>query len=225
MKYMHKKKSFEMKLVGILGVILLALFVTFVTLTFYININNKAIEKELIQLNEKVTETKASITIIQEYIADVRENQVLDRTSMTEAESNALMSTLDVIDPIETPEAEREVIFSNYSIDDESGVNESGALGIGIKDFNVNDEGWYEYQGKVALACAMERRGDVREGYRHWEPLEELAFNFEGKDHQGICVDTGLAMLGWKNETEQRIDIWVTDQSANFGLAKGIVYE
>ena len=52
-----------------------------------------------------------------------------------------------------------------------------------------------------------------------------MAFNFEGKDYQGICVDTGLAMLGWENETEQRIDIWVSDQTANFGLAKGILYE
>ena len=163
MKYIHKKKNNMAQLVGFVEVALLVLIVTIVTSTYYLKESNKAIEKEVTQLNEKVQETKASISIIQEYIAEIREEKVIDRTSMTEAESNALMSTLAVIDEVE----EREVTFSKYSIDDESGVNESGTLGIGIADFKTNSKGWYEYQEKVALALAMGRRGDVREGYRH----------------------------------------------------------
>lgn len=83
--------------------------------------------------------------------------------------------------------------------------------GLGIEDFNVNNHGWYTYQGKLVIATATEyllKYGyTLNEGVHTYRYYDEVVLNIDGIDYQAIVLDScGSSM------SNGRIDLFVVDR-------------
>lgn len=115
-----------------------------------------------------------------------------------------------------------DVYFTNYHLGDGSSGTTT-ASGLQIKDFEVNGEGMYTYDGKVVVATAnMNRlpRGIV-EGYNSHELFEEFTIRLNDKEYPAIVLDVCGACYGMFDEQLQRYDIFTT--SNVFGKVIGQV--
>lgn len=115
-------------------------------------------------------------------------------------------------DPIdECKEKSTDVYFTNYFMGDGSSGTTT-ASGLKVTDFEVSEEGWYLYEGKVVVATAnitRLKRG-IAEGYRSHELYEELTIRLNGKEYQSVVLDLCGACYGVDGEFLQRYDIFTT---------------
>ena len=77
------------------------------------------------------------------------------------------------------------------------------ATGLGINDFQVNDKGWFLYQGKLVVATASERLGYTN--MVTYNLYDEIVLNIDGIDYSAIVLDV-CGACQWDN----RIDLFVS---------------
>ena len=104
-----------------------------------------------------------------------------------------------------------DVYFTNYHLGDGSSGTTT-ASGLQIKDFEVNDDGMYTYNGKVVIATANMTRlpRGIAEGYRSHELYEELTIKLNGKEYTGVVLDVCGKCYYAEGEFLQRYDIFTT---------------
>lgn len=104
-----------------------------------------------------------------------------------------------------------DVYFTNYHLGDGSSGTTT-ASGLQIKDFEVNEDGMYTYDGKVVVATANMTRlpRGIAEGYRSHELFEEFTIRLNDKDYQAIVLDVCGACYYMEGEFLQRYDVFVT---------------
>ena len=134
----------------------------------------------------------------------------------------------------EPSEGEEEV--TSESVDDESvsssyrltsfwandGYETGSCTGSGLctSDFNVNDKGWYTYQGKLVLAgatsvCLKTKSGvcgkwnEAKEGRIYFDYYDVVTLNIDGVDYEGIVLDTCGASMYLE---EERLDLFVAGE-------------
>jgi len=102
-----------------------------------------------------------------------------------------------------------DVYFTNYHLGDGSSGTTT-ASGLQIKDFEVNDDGMYTYNGKVVIATANMTRlqRGIAEGYRSHELFEELTIKLNGKEYKAIVLDVCGSCFYTEGEFLQRYDIF-----------------
>lgn len=104
-----------------------------------------------------------------------------------------------------------DVYFTNYHLGDGSSGTTT-ASGLQIKDFEVNEDDMYTYDGKVVVATAnMTRlpRGIV-EGYKSHELYEEFTIRLNGNEYIGVVLDVCGKCYYAEGEFLQRYDIFTT---------------
>lgn len=77
------------------------------------------------------------------------------------------------------------------------------ATGLGINDFQVNEKGWFTYNGKLVVATASTRLGYTN--MRTYNLYDEIVLNIDGIDYNAIVLDVCGACM-WDN----RIDLFVS---------------
>jgi len=104
-----------------------------------------------------------------------------------------------------------DVYFTNYHLGDGSSGTTT-ASGLQIKDFEVNDDGMYTYDGKVVVATANMTRlpRGIAEGYRSHELYEEFTIRLNGKEYTGVVLDICGSCFYTEGEFLQRYDIFTT---------------
>lgn len=118
------------------------------------------------------------------------------------------------IQPIEEPEPKIEensfytTRLTSYHTNDGSSGNCTGS-GLCTNDFQVNENGWYTYQGKLVVATATEyllKYGfTLYEGVHTYKYYDEIILNIDGIDYSAIVLDScGSAMK------TGRIDLFVS---------------
>lgn len=81
--------------------------------------------------------------------------------------------------------------------------------GLGINDFQINDNGWFTYNGKLVVATATEyllKYGfNLADGVHTYKYYDEIVLNIDGIDYQAIVLDScGSSM------TTDRVDLFVS---------------
>lgn len=106
---------------------------------------------------------------------------------------------------------ETDVYFTNYHLGDGSSGTTT-ASGLQIKDFEVNDDGMYTFDGKVVVATANMTRlpRGIAEGYRSHELFEEFTIRLNGKEYAGVVLDICGSCFYTEGEFLQRYDIFTT---------------
>lgn len=103
-----------------------------------------------------------------------------------------------------------DVYFTNYHLGDGSSGTIT-ASGLQIKDFEVNDDGMYTYNGKVVVATANMSRltKGIAEGYKTHDLYEEFTIRLMNKEYQAVVLDVCGACYYMEGEFLQRYDIFV----------------
>lgn len=95
----------------------------------------------------------------------------------------------------------------------EAGSGECTGSGLCINDFQVNNKGWYIYQGKLVVATAtpylLKYGFTLYEGVHTYRYGDEITLNIDGVDYQAVvrdscgnCMKTG------------RIDLFVSNANS-----------
>lgn len=135
--------------------------------------------------------------------------------SVRREEYSRLLHPVIEVEALEVDEVSQvkttDVYFTNYHLGDGSSGTTT-ASGLQIKDFEVNEDGMYTYDGKVVVATANMTRlpRGIAEGYRSHELYEELTIRLNGKDYQAIVLDVCGSCFYTEGEFLQRYDIFTT---------------
>ena len=150
--------------------------------------------------------------------------EVREKQSQKYAFEFAQLGLFDVYADIGEQAKERNITITNYGKwDGESG--NTTASGLKIKDFKVNEDGFYTHNGYVVLATANTSRLNkkLNNGYKSHELGEIISFELNGKQYHGKALDVCGACYGLSNEQTQRYDIFTT--SNVIGKKQGVIYE
>ena len=106
-------------------------------------------------------------------------------------------------------------------------VSTTTGCGLDVRDFEVNENGWYTYDGKLVIATAtdylLNYGWKLNEGVRLYTYYDVLILNIDGKDYEAIVLDScGICM------TTGRIDLFVKDRDAvidTFIIVKEVINE
>lgn len=131
----------------------------------------------------------------------------------------------------------REITLTNYYNGDKDGSNSTTGSMKSTKDFEVNELGWYTYQGMVVIAtatyeCMKSKSGgcqyynslkDLPSGYGIYHYYDIINFEVDGVRYDGIVLDSCGA--SWWAEDKQRFDIMIADRKYAFGKMEAVLYE
>ena len=92
-------------------------------------------------------------------------------------------------------------------------VSNTTACGLTIMDFEVNENGWFTYDGKLVVATAtdylLNYGWKYAEGVRLYTYYDVLILTIDGVDYEAIVLDScGICM------TRGYIDLFVVNESA-----------
>lgn len=113
--------------------------------------------------------------------------------------------------PLEVIEEVQEVreVSNSYTTRMTSYYPEEGetmtASGLGINNFQVNNKGWFTYNGKLVVATASNRLGSTN--MRTYNLYDEVMLNIEGIDYDAIVLDVCGAC-----QRDNRIDLFVSSR-------------
>ena len=163
-----------------------------------------------VKVDENVNNINAKLDEANKNINEAKERQVSSRSMPEGRESNSknVSNTFTA------------KLTSYYTGDGFETGSKTGS-GKSTSDFQVNEKGWYTYQGKLVLAAATNallksgysvNGGNVRqEGKHYFNYYDEVIVTINGVDYQGIILDScGAAM--WEGKTI--VDLFVTGSSS-----------
>ena len=89
----------------------------------------------------------------------------------------------------------------------------STGCGLDFKNFDVNENGWFTYDGRLVVATAtdylLNYGWKLADGVRTYKYYQELILNIDGVDYLAVVLDScGLCM------TTGRIDLFVVNKNA-----------
>lgn len=91
-----------------------------------------------------------------------------------------------------------------YATNDGYGTGSVTSSGKSTKDFQINERGWYTYQGKLVVATASTRLGSTNQ--RTYKLYDELTITIQGQDYDAVVLDVCGACM-----KSQKIDLFVSD--------------
>ena len=162
---------------------------------------NVARAKIIAKLDKEYSESKKSVKepLNEEF------DDSLEIPSM-EKEEEAKYQPLEVIEEEPVIEEVQEV-ESSYTTRMTSYYPEEGetitASGLGINNFQVNNKGWFTYNGKLVVATASNRLGST--SMKTYNLYDEVIINIEGTDYEAIVLDVCGAC-----QRSNRIDLFAS---------------
>lgn len=86
-----------------------------------------------------------------------------------------------------------ETRMTSYYPNDGPGTGSITGSGLGPNDFEINEHGWYTYQGKLVVATATDyliSRFGLADGVRTYRYGDEITLNIDGVDYQAVVKDS-----------------------------------
>lgn len=154
----------------------------------------------------------------EEYIASVVEQRKIAEQKRIEEENKYITQN---------------VILTNYYTGDSTGSGTGTSSGLNSSNFQINELGWYTYNGRVVLAtitnaCIRSRVGicnrwnSLPYGWLAFDLYDEITVIYNQKSYKGIVLDLcGACAYRINNEQYQRLDIFISQSAEKFGKVFG----
>lgn len=97
--------------------------------------------------------------------------------------------------------------ITSYWENDDCNSEDMTASGKSSKDFQLNEKGWYTWNGKLVVATASTRLG--RTNQRTYKLYQELTLIINGTSYQAIVLDVCGACM-----RDNRIDLFVKNKAS-----------
>lgn len=114
--------------------------------------------------------------------------------------------------------------MTSYYTGDETGSTHKTGSGISTSEFEVNDKGWYTYEGKLVFATATNaclnstnpndacsKWSTPKEGRHYFDYFEEFQVIIDGVEYTGIVLDSCGASMYLE---ENRVDLFVANKDS-----------
>lgn len=142
-------------------------------------------------------------------------NEVDAKTDIA-LQTEAIMTIAEQPNEIEEPEVEEvfyETRMTSYYPGDDCKSGTVTGSGKSIKDFEVNEYGWYTYNGKLVVATAtkylLNYGFTLSEGVHTYKYWDEITIEIDGVRYEAIVLDScGHAMHS------DRIDLFVSNSKS-----------
>ena len=100
-----------------------------------------------------------------------------------------------------------ETRLTSFYANDGCGTGSCTASGLCENNFEINENGWYTYQGKLVIATASDRLGYTE--MQTYNLYDELTLNINGTNYQAIVLDVcGFCQI------DNRIDLFVSGKDS-----------
>ena len=103
--------------------------------------------------------------------------------------------------------------MTSFWANDGYGTGSCTGSGLCEWDFQINDKGWYTYQGKLVIATATTYLANqgwfVEEGVHLYKYWEELVLTIDGVEYEAIILDS----CGSSMKTD-RVDLFVSNRES-----------
>ena len=101
--------------------------------------------------------------------------------------------------------------MTSYYTNDECNSVDITASGLSSKNFDINENGWYTYQGKLVIATASYRLKNwtMTDQAHPYNLYDELVIKINGINYDAIVLDL-CGMCMWYN----RIDLFVSNKQS-----------
>lgn len=142
-------------------------------------------------------------------------NEVDAKTDIA-LQTEAIMTIAEQPNEIEEPEVEEvfyETRMTSYYPGDDCKSGTVTGSGKGVKDFEVNENGWFTYDGKLVVATAtkylLNYGFTLSEGVHTYKYWDEITIEIDGVRYEAIVLDScGHAMHS------DRIDLFVSNKDS-----------
>lgn len=122
---------------------------------------------------------------------------------------------------VTTLENSNQYRLTSFYSNDGYGTGSCTGAGLCEKDFQINDKGWYTYQGYLVLAgattqCLNTKSGacgkwNTNNGRKYFSYYDKIVVNIDGVAYNGIVLDScGACMY----VNENRLDLFVSNKSS-----------
>lgn len=203
-----KKKKLKLRWDRIFALLLIiSIIVNIILILLLCNISKKNIPiKSTVAANLLMEENNDAIIIdtsideITETKNEIKNDEIIIEENQEENKNN--------------PDIKEYRLTSFWSGD---GMDTGSCTGSGLceKDFQINDKGWYTYNGYLVLAGAttyLQKKYGIDEGKDYYKYYDIVNLTIDGITYQGIILDTCGASYTVKYE--QRLDLFVSNASS-----------
>ncbi|WP_291632199.1 hypothetical protein [Clostridium sp.] len=108
-------------------------------------------------------------------------------------------------------ESLQEIKITSYYPGDPCGSSNLTYSGLTTADFEINENGWYTYDGKIVIAASIRRfENDTQEDYKIYNIFDEVSIIINATVYQGIILD--VCGASYRLNEKQIYDIYVSDE-------------
>lgn len=120
-------------------------------------------------------------------------------------------SNIQKVEVFQLETVSKEIYVTNYFLGDSSSGTTT-ASGKQIKDFKVNEQGMYTFNGMIVVATANTERlkWPLRDGYKSHSLYSVLSLEIDGTVYEAIVLDICGSCYGVEGEEKQRYDVFTT---------------
>ena len=151
-------------------------------------------DTKIAELEKQITQLQSEIETLKKKLAEQQQQQKSNNTS-----ANVSGSTYRL---------------TSFWSGDNCDTGSCTGSGLCEKDFDVNENGWYTYQGKLVLGVAT--RYLLKYGYaevpgiRYFKYYDTLTLNINGKDYEAIVLDSCGACM-----KKNILDLFVSNSNSS----------
>ena len=137
----------------------------------------------------------------------------MDITIQPNGESEAKQETKEIIQEVKQEPTKLDYRMTYYYPGDSTNSGNTTASGKSVKDFQVNENGWFTYKGKLVVATASTRLLSWKQYSNSKQPkynlYDELILEIQGKQYDAIVLDVCGACM-----KARKIDLYVKDRAS-----------
>lgn len=197
------KPAIKRKLIISLKVILFVVYTIVLTSV----VSNKVMNNKICHVDLNYYELQKKTCLLDGY--EQEDVYVDDKIEITEKQK--IEEKIDITEEVNNKRISYRLTY--YYPGDSTASKTITASGKSTKDFQVNENGWYTYQGKLVVATASSRllkwdkyKNSTQPTYKLYD---ELVLSINGKEYEAIVLDVCGACM-----KSAKIDLFVKDKKS-----------
>jgi len=117
-----------------------------------------------------------------------------------------------------------DIRLTSYYIDNNKNYDLLDDLGIKISDLTINENGWFEYNGRLMISTAVNGYNDetkLKDNYRRFDIGDLITIEIDKSTYKAIVV--GNYCASYWDETKQRYGLFVSDKNYKVDMDATII--
>lgn len=163
---------------------------------------------------EPEAKQQETITPVIEIFEEKTENLEVKEEAKEEVVEEMVELKEEKVEPVAATPTYIDYRLTSFYANDGYGTGSCTGSGLCEKDFQINEHGWYTYNGKLVLAGAttyLQKSFGYIEGRHYFRYYDEVTIIIDGVTYTGIILDSCGASM---KVSENRLDLFVSGKNS-----------